>query len=96
MIHDTRMHLKDAVRASKAFVADLFADEGLYDLLLEEVTFDPEEKLWRVTVSFQRKTNENQTGIAALAISFRRAYKVVTISDTNAEVISVKERENTN
>ena len=48
------MDVKDAVNAAKTYVAQLFADEGLSNLGLEEVEFDDGSGAWRVTVGFSR------------------------------------------
>ena len=91
------MQLKEAVLVAKAFVLDLFADEGAVDPLLEEIEFDSDNRIWRITVSFlrQRKLAVSGTGLetGGFLESVRRAYRVVSLSDTGGDVISVRKRE---
>lgn len=90
------MDVKEAVAAAKQYVAELFAQEGIINLGLEEVEFDDQAGEWRVTVGFSRPW-DLVTGLAVLAtppgqINPRRSYKVVRISDATGAVISVKDR----
>ena len=83
------MNAKEAVSAAKFFIQDMFADEQIEDLGLEEVEYEEIANFWYVTVGFSRPWDKNaltdmqRTGL-------RRSYKVVTISDNTGEVISVK------
>lgn len=88
------MDVKDAVAAAKRYVADLFAQEGVSNLGLEEVEFDEQAGEWRVTIGFSRPW-DSVTGWAALTtapVNPRRAYKVVRISDATGAALSVKNR----
>lgn len=85
------MELKEAVRTAKLYVAELFAEEGVSDLLLEEVEFEPEQKVWRVTIGFQRPVVRDNP--MSIAFPPRRSYKVITISDDQSRVLSLRERE---
>jgi hypothetical protein len=89
------MNVKDAVRAAKQYVAELFADEGLSDLGLEEVEFDDAAKVWKVTIGFSRPWDRTVTPLTAIARggSLPRSYKVVRIDDATGTVKSVKEYE---
>jgi hypothetical protein len=85
------MDVKAAVRTAKTYVSDLFAEEKITDLGLEEVDFDPASKVWAVTLGFSRPWETYQS---ALDIPFRRrAYKIVKLSDDDGAVISVRDRE---
>ena len=86
------MDVKEAVRQAKVYVGDLFSDEGVVNLGLEEVEFT--DGIWEVTIGFSRPWDVPR-GIAALAQDAlsRRSYKVVRIDDTTGRIISVKDRE---
>ena len=43
---------KKAVTLAKQYVGQLFADEGVTNLGLEEVEFDDEIGVWRATLGF--------------------------------------------
>lgn len=88
------MDVKEAVAAAKTYVGELFAQEGISNLGLEEVEFDEQGREWRVTVGFSRPW-DMVGGWAALAQGQpnpRRSYKIVRISDTTGTVISVTNR----
>ncbi|XCN73208.1 MAG: hypothetical protein Q3M24_00135 [Candidatus Electrothrix aestuarii] len=96
------MKVKEAVKLAKEHILDLFAEEDIRNLGLEEVEFDEEAKEWVVTLGFSRPWNEleslnNMTrGIAQFRTNqlFQRSYKVVRISDDSLHrIISVKNRE---
>ena len=48
------MQVKEAVANAKQYLADLFREEGLSDLGLEEVEFDESTDSWCVTLGFSR------------------------------------------
>ena len=82
------MNVKEAVNVAKVYVSDLFTDEQIIDLGLEEVEFDDSHKIWNVTVGFSRPWS-NKNVLSALTNGVKRDYKVVKISDANAKVLSV-------
>ena len=88
------MNVKEAVRAAKSYVADVFGEEGLTNLGLEEVERDEGAGAWRVTVGFSRPWNSVRNPLTAITgdAAPRRTYKVVSIRD-DGEVLSVKRRE---
>ena len=48
------MDVKAAVALAKNHITDLFAQEGLTNLGLEEVEYDEVREQWRITVGFSR------------------------------------------
>lgn len=91
------MEVKEAVRVAKEYVGDLFSEEPIEDVGLEEVDFDDASNEWRVTVGFSRPwSGKAQMGngfMAALAPRpTGRAYKVVRIDDEQGRVTSLKDR----
>jgi hypothetical protein len=87
------MDVKQAVAHAKRHIADLFADEGIKNLGLEEVDFDPSKSMWRVTIGFSRPWDEPRNALAAIAgqtMYWRRTYKVVHLQDDDGKVLSVK------
>jgi len=51
------MDVKEAVKRAKQYVAELYEEEGLVNLGLEEIEFDEKAGLWRVTLGFSRPWN---------------------------------------
>ena len=90
------MNVKEAVAAAKTYVIELFAEENISDLGLEEVSFDEQKDQWLVTLGFARPWERAATGFAAMlqaGINPRRSYKIVRISDETGTAVSVTNRE---
>ncbi len=91
------MEAKEAIAAAKAYLIDLYADEVVTNLGLEEVEYDADGKRWMVTLAFSRPWNtprtraqevlENLGGISSL----KRSYKVIAITE-DGTVLSMKNR----
>ena len=86
------MEVKKAVQVAKEHVLDLFAEERVANLGLEEVEFDVGSKEWVVILGFSRPWDEPRNTLAVLAQTAlpRRIYKAVRISDFDERVKSVK------
>jgi len=90
------MEVKEAVAAAKTYVLELFSEEDISDLGLEEVSFDDRADQWLVTLGFARPWEKTATSLAAViqgGIKPRRSYKVVHISDKTGAFVSVTNRE---
>lgn len=89
------MDVKEAVARAKQYVADLYADEQISNLGLEEVEFCDPDKTWSVTVGFSRPWDDVRNVVTAISgdATPRRSYKVVKISEASGQVLSVKARE---
>jgi hypothetical protein len=95
------MDIKQAAAIAKSQINELFSNEGAENIGLEEIDFDEEKSVWRVTVGFSRpwdRLNENPL-VSAVADAYRlqrkrvRDMKVVTLTDADGTVVSVKNRE---
>ncbi len=89
------MNVKEAVARAKTHILDLFADENLANVGLEEVEHEDDSDEWIVTIGFSRPWDESRNTFSALAsvnTPPRRAYKVVRISNQSGQVLSVKNR----
>lgn len=86
------MDVREAVALAKRYVGEVFADEPISDLGLEEVEFDDSSGTWLVTIGFWRQW-QNPSGLAGSLLPRKRDYKVVRISDSDKRMISVKNRE---
>ena len=91
------MKVKEAAKEAKAYVQDLFGDEIVSGVQLEEVEFDDIKGVWMITVGFWRRMRAkpgDQLGalhrIAGLAS--QRSFKIVCIRDRDQHVLSVKHR----
>ena len=82
------MDVKEAAQVAKAYVRELFMDEGISDLGLEEI--ECEGEYWRITIGFSRPWDHNIGSV--LGGKKYRAYKIVEITDETGSVLSVKDR----
>ena len=89
------MTAKEAITAAKEYVQDLFRDEAIAQVGLEELDFRDAARAWDVTIGFTRQLSNprNPTGAfaALLGASGERVYKVVRISE-DGEILSLKHR----
>ena len=47
-----KMHVTEAKNVAKAYLAEMFGDETIDDMRVEEVVFDEERNTWKITLSF--------------------------------------------
>lgn len=82
------MDAKQAVEKAKDYVTDLFADERIEHVGLEEIKFD--SGVWEVTIGFSRPWNRST--LPLVPNPAHRSYKTVRISDRREKVISMVHR----
>jgi hypothetical protein len=92
------MQVKEAVSLAKRYIQEVFTDEKIDNIGLEEVEFDDKSNIWSITIGFSRPWDEGAGPFAAqLAASGmvprRRDYKVVRIGDGDKKMVSVKNRD---
>lgn len=88
----------DAIARAKDYIEEVYSDETVTNLGLEEVEHIPASGNWSVTLAFSRPWNTPRTraqevleGLGAYS-PLKRSYKVVTIAD-DGTVLSMKNRE---
>jgi len=92
------MDVREAAQTARKYVADVFADDQISYIALEEVEFDEGSDIWRITLSFLRPTG-TLSNLELLAPGLnrgenvRRSYKIVNVADDSGRVISVKHRD---
>ena len=94
------LDVKYAVKKAKSYVIDLFEEESIRDLGLEEVEYDGDEQTWLITLGFSRPWDTPKVNSLAAALTGvenveskpkRRAYKIIKINDSSGEVLSIKQ-----
>ncbi len=83
------MNVKQAVEVARKYVEDLFAEEQIMNVALEEIDAE-EEGFWRITIGFSRPLNTNFSSL--LGVEKSRTYKVVLVRDSDGQILSVKNR----
>jgi len=91
------MEVKEAIAAAKKYINDVYADEQVTNLGLEEVEHIPGVGNWVITLSFSRPWNTPRTraqevleNLGAVS-SLKRSYKVITMAD-DGTVLSMRDR----
>ena len=87
------MKVQDAVTTAKKHIQDLYSDEEIVHVGLEEVVLD--DDIWKVTIGFSRPWDISTTSPISI-VSPRprpRTYKRVTIKDGDGEVLSIENRD---
>ncbi len=88
------MDVKDAVRKAKQHIQELFEEEEITHIGLEEVEPSADETCWRVTIGFSRPWDFSRNASSAISGGHPgRSYKVVTIDEESGQVISVRDRQ---
>lgn len=91
------MDVKEAVGIAKAHIADVFADEEIEDVGLEEAVRDDHAPtgapVWKITIGFTRPWNRKIDTATMLRWQHRaRAYKTVEIDEREGAILGVTDR----
>lgn len=87
--------VKEAVQAAEQWVRELYPEEDLQHLRLEEVELSDDERLWHITVGWVEPAV--RTPLSAMfsqeARTLPRVYKTLEVDAENGAVKSMKIRE---
>lgn len=91
------MDVKEAVGIAKTHIADVFADEEIEDVGLEEAIRDVHEpagaSVWKITIGFTRPWNRKLDTATMMRWQHRaRAYKTVEIDARSGAILGVTDR----
>ncbi len=86
------MHVKEAIQTAKSYIADVFSEENVGGMRLEEVVFEERSPTWKITVSFVRPLTGFAATLAMTGAEDNRSLKVVEVDDTTGQVVSVRNR----
>ncbi|HJU17732.1 MAG TPA: hypothetical protein VJ770_14850 [Stellaceae bacterium] len=91
------MEVKEAISAAKRYISEIYADEQITNISLEEIQHILAAGNWVITLSFSRPWNTPRTraqevleNLGAMP-SLKRSYKVITMAD-DGTVLSMKDR----
>jgi hypothetical protein len=88
------MDAKSAILTAKKHFNDVFSEENVVNIGLEEVRFDDTRKEWLITLGFSWPW-EAGSSIPALAKrsgNLPRAYKIVKLKDKDGDLVSITNR----
>ncbi len=86
------MQIRQAVGIAKNYIRDVFADERVEMIGLEEIEFDDLKSQWRITIGFVRRWKLEGL-VKMLDTSGPRTYKLVLINDADGNVVSIRNRD---
>lgn len=87
------MNAAEAIRAAKQHIAEIFEDEGIAEVGLEEVDFEHDDGVWNITIGFRRPW-QHLAKPGAFGVSPPvRTYKVVKMRDADASLVAICHRE---
>ena len=88
------MDVKVAVNTARTYLADLYSDEEIVNVGLEEVRYDYDADKWHVTLGFSRPWDRKHPLVGALSEAGRldRSYKEICITDADGRVEWLMER----
>ena len=89
------MDVKEAVALARLYLQEVFAEEKIENLGLEEVEYDDIQHLWSITLGFSRPWDNSDRGAVAtmLGTPKKREYKIVKIDGKDKKAIAIKNRE---
>jgi len=87
-----RLTLKDAVKHAKDFIADLYRDDQVTDLMLEEIRLSSDKREWQVTIGFTPPWMHRGVGAVLDPHPARRTYKMVNVDAETGEVRDLRMR----
>ncbi|CCF85538.1 hypothetical protein [Nitrolancea hollandica] len=89
--------VKEAVRLARAYLLDLFENESLPNLRLEEVELSDDGSHWLVTYGFTASEKDIEQplfkGFGPSTTRTRRDYKIIKINAQTGEPVSMTIRE---
>lgn len=86
------MDVKEATHTARDYITDVFADEQITNLGLEEVVHDVESEQWRITFGFARPWDRQGDMGVRMGLKAPRAYKVVHVDDSSGRVAALTDR----
>ncbi len=87
------MDVKEAVQAAKVYLIDLFDDESIDYVGLEEIEFDDVSNQWKITIGFSRPWNRRSAFVAPVGErAIDRSYKLIRVKDNDGRVVSLTDR----
>jgi hypothetical protein len=81
--------LKEVVKKAYNFLNDMYGENKVRDILLEEVELNPDEDYWKITLSFLRKHDTDEAEEKLFGEKYERIYKTFHINKETKDVESM-------
>ncbi len=83
------MEAREAIAIAKKYVSELFGDERIANLGLEEITSNGD--VWEVTIGFSRPWDAVRDAASVItgAPTLQRSYKKVQIRDSDQKLLGI-------
>ena len=89
------LNVREAVLKSRNFIKDLYVNEPIGEVRVEEIELEEHEGKWYVTIGFIRLWDRPSSAIAEArgkSKESNRVHKSVGIRDSDGEVVSMTDR----
>ena len=88
------MERVDAVQAAKRYAKEIFGDEDISRIRLEEINYDAVSDEWQITVgfSYQSSTSGLESTLRVDTVYGNRQYKVVRVRDRDGAFAGLTDR----
>ena len=88
------MERVEAVHAAKRYAKEIFGDEGISRIRLEEINYDADSDEWQITVgfSYQSSTSGLEAALRVDTVYGNRQYKVVRVRDRDGAFAGLTDR----
>lgn len=87
------MNAREAIEVAKGHFVEIFADEGITEVGLEEVEFERDDSVWSITIGFRRAWQHLAKPGAFSVSPPVRTYKIVKIRDSDGTLVTIRHRE---
>lgn len=81
------MRVTEAVKVAKKHIVELFGDESISDVILEEVVINKTTDILKITISFVRPGPVPELPFTSKRSNENRSYKVVHVRNGEAESV---------
>ena len=90
----TEIEPEDAMRMAKDYVVSLFEEEQIRDVAVVERKFDPDSRMWQITVGFARPWDNGRSAKYPFDEqgNLGRSFKAVQFHDETGRIELLKDR----
>jgi len=87
------INVKEAAKISREYIQELYREDKIHDLSLEEVEISEDEKSWLVTIGFTKQMSQPLNPMEAMTgPKYARFYKELKIDAEKGQVRSMRNK----